>query len=180
MKRHIGPPGQSWWTFLRNHMPEIAAKDLFVVRTLAFNLLYGFIILRLGSRLPVSFLGILAGAFALPSLAKGQRAAELRVAIQYGLSYLPLMIIEQEKLLAETYLSAAVGTVLALAYTGIVAFAVPGARPPYSTLYLAVVIFCINGLGFSLAALTPLVHRYAAIGRFYERHGRRNGNLFEI
>jgi hypothetical protein len=25
MKRHVGPPGQSWWTFLRNHMPEIAA-----------------------------------------------------------------------------------------------------------------------------------------------------------
>jgi transposase InsO family protein len=50
MKRHIGPPGQSWWTFLRNHMPEIAAMDLFVVRTLAFNLLYGFIIVRLDRR----------------------------------------------------------------------------------------------------------------------------------
>jgi hypothetical protein len=24
-KRHVRPPGQSWWTFLRNHMPEIAA-----------------------------------------------------------------------------------------------------------------------------------------------------------
>jgi hypothetical protein len=22
MKRHVGPPGQSWWTILRNHMPE--------------------------------------------------------------------------------------------------------------------------------------------------------------
>src|SRR3954449_1015836 len=42
MKRHVGPSGQSWWTFLRNHMPEIAAMDLFVVPTLAFNLLYGF------------------------------------------------------------------------------------------------------------------------------------------
>src|SRR4051794_7025018 len=46
MKRHVGPPGQSWWTFLRNHMPEIAAMDLFVVPTLAFNLLYGFVIVR--------------------------------------------------------------------------------------------------------------------------------------
>src|SRR4051812_46200816 len=35
------PPGQSWWTFLRNHIPEIAAMDLFVVPTLAFELLYG-------------------------------------------------------------------------------------------------------------------------------------------
>ena len=50
MKRHVGPPGQSWWTFLRNHMPEIAAMDLFVVPTLAFNLLYGFIIVRLDRR----------------------------------------------------------------------------------------------------------------------------------
>ena len=50
MKRHVGPPGQSWWTFLRNHMPEIAAMDLFVVPTLAFSLLYGFIIVRLDRR----------------------------------------------------------------------------------------------------------------------------------
>src|SRR5213592_1392891 len=34
MKRHVGPPGQSWWTFLRSHIPEIAAMDLFVVPTL--------------------------------------------------------------------------------------------------------------------------------------------------
>src|SRR6476646_6069010 len=32
---------------VRNHMPEIAAMDLFVVPTLALNLLYGFIIVRL-------------------------------------------------------------------------------------------------------------------------------------
>ena len=44
------PSGQSWWTFLRNHMPEIAAMDLFVVPTLAFGLLYGFIIVRLDRR----------------------------------------------------------------------------------------------------------------------------------
>ena len=74
---------------------------------------------------------------------------------------------------SETYLSAAIATVLALAYTSIVAFAVPAARSPYSPLYLALVIFCINGLGFSLAALTPLVQRYAGIKCFYEQHGRR-------
>jgi hypothetical protein len=49
-KRCSRPPGQSWWTFLRNHMPEIAAMDLFVVPTLSFNLLYGFIIVRLDRR----------------------------------------------------------------------------------------------------------------------------------
>ena len=73
----------------------------------------------------------------------------------------------------ETYLSAAVGTVLALGYTAIVAFAIPSARSPYSPLYLALVIFCINGLGFALAALTPLSPRYAGIKRFYKQHGRR-------
>jgi hypothetical protein len=73
----------------------------------------------------------------------------------------------------ETYFSAAVGTVLALGYAAIVAFAVPDARSPYSTLYLALVLFCINGLGFGLAALTPLSPRYAAVERFYKRYGRR-------
>ena len=73
----------------------------------------------------------------------------------------------------ETYLSAAVGTILALGYTAIVVFAVPGARSPYSPLYLTLVIFCINGLGFGLAALTPLSPRYAGIKRFYKQHGRR-------
>ena len=73
----------------------------------------------------------------------------------------------------ETYFSAAVGTILALGYAAIVAFAVPGARSPYSTLYLALVLFCINGLGFGLAALTPLSPRYAGVERFYKRYGRR-------
>ena len=49
-RQHGRPPGQSWWTFLRNHAPEIAAMDLFVVPTLAFNLLYGFIIVRFDRR----------------------------------------------------------------------------------------------------------------------------------
>jgi hypothetical protein len=49
MRRH-GPPGQSWWTFMRNHAPEIAAMDLFVVPTLAFNVLYNLLILRIERR----------------------------------------------------------------------------------------------------------------------------------
>src|SRR5215468_8196419 len=45
-KRH-GPPSQGWRTFLRNHAPDIAAMDLFVVPTLGFDLLYAFVIVRL-------------------------------------------------------------------------------------------------------------------------------------
>jgi hypothetical protein len=72
----------------------------------------------------------------------------------------------------ETYLSAAGATGLALGYTAIVAFAVPGARSPYSALHLALVIFCVNAVGFGLAALTPLSPRYAGIKRFFEQHSR--------
>jgi len=39
------PSGQSWVTFLRNHMPHIAAMDLFVVPTI--DLLYVLILVRL-------------------------------------------------------------------------------------------------------------------------------------
>ena len=35
-----GPPSQGWRTFLRNHAPDIAAMDLFVVPTIGFDLLY--------------------------------------------------------------------------------------------------------------------------------------------
>ena len=73
----------------------------------------------------------------------------------------------------ETYLSAAVGTGLALVYGSVVAFALPGMRSPYSSLYLALVIFCVNGIGFALAAGTPLVSQYDVVRRFYERYGRK-------
>ncbi|WP_225709621.1 integrase core domain-containing protein [Bradyrhizobium cenepequi] len=49
VKRH-GLPSQEWRTFLRNHMPDIAAMDLFVVPTIGFELLYGFVILRVDRR----------------------------------------------------------------------------------------------------------------------------------
>jgi transposase InsO family protein len=45
-----GPPSQGWSTFLRNHLPEVAAMDLFVVPTIRFDLLYAFIIIRLDRR----------------------------------------------------------------------------------------------------------------------------------
>jgi hypothetical protein len=43
MVRRCGPPVQGWRTFLRNHAPDIAAMDLFVVSTIGFKLLYGFV-----------------------------------------------------------------------------------------------------------------------------------------
>src|SRR5271168_5204323 len=50
MVKRRGPPSQRWRTFLRNHAPDIAAMDLFVVPTIGFDLLYAFIIIRLGRR----------------------------------------------------------------------------------------------------------------------------------
>lgn len=73
----------------------------------------------------------------------------------------------------ETYFSAAIATGLTVAYGIVVAFALPGMRSPYSSLFLALVIFCVNGIGFALAALTPLVSQYDGIRRFYERYGRK-------
>ncbi len=50
MVRRRGPPSQGWCTFLRNHAPDIAAMDLFVVPTIGFDLLYALIIVRLDRR----------------------------------------------------------------------------------------------------------------------------------
>ena len=50
MVKRPGPPSQGWRTFLRNHTPDIAAMDLFVVPTIGFNLLYAFVIVRLDRR----------------------------------------------------------------------------------------------------------------------------------
>jgi transposase InsO family protein len=50
MVKRRGPPSQGWRIFLRNHAPDIAAMDLFVVPTIGFKLLYGFVIVRLGRR----------------------------------------------------------------------------------------------------------------------------------
>jgi hypothetical protein len=50
MVKRRAPPSQGWRTFLHNHAPDIAAMDLFVVPTVGFDLLYAFVIVRLGRR----------------------------------------------------------------------------------------------------------------------------------
>ena len=50
MVKRRGPPSQGWRTFLRNHAPDIAAMDLFVVPTVSFDLLYALVIVRLDRR----------------------------------------------------------------------------------------------------------------------------------
>src|ERR1700716_2152287 len=50
MVKRRGPPSQGWCTFLRNHAPNIAAMDLFVVPTIGLKMLYGFVIVRLDRR----------------------------------------------------------------------------------------------------------------------------------
>jgi transposase InsO family protein len=54
MIKRWGPPSQRWRTFLRNHASDIAAMDLFLVRTIGFSLLYAFVIVRLDRRELVS------------------------------------------------------------------------------------------------------------------------------
>ena len=50
MVKRCGPPSQGWRTFLRNHAPDIAAMDLFVVPTIGFDLLHVLVIVRLARR----------------------------------------------------------------------------------------------------------------------------------
>ena len=59
MARRRRPPSQGWKTFLRNHADGIASMDLFVVPTISFRLLYGFLILRHGRR-EIVWLGVTA------------------------------------------------------------------------------------------------------------------------
>ena len=50
MVKWRGPPSQGWRTFLRNHAPDIAAMDLFVIPIIGFDLLYALVIVRLDRR----------------------------------------------------------------------------------------------------------------------------------
>ena len=50
MIKRRGPPSQGWLTFLRNHAPNTAAMDLFVVPTIGFDLLYVLVIVGLKRR----------------------------------------------------------------------------------------------------------------------------------
>ena len=59
MARTRRPPSQGWKTFLRNHADGIASMDLFLIPTISFRLLYGFLILR-HSRRELLWLGVTA------------------------------------------------------------------------------------------------------------------------
>src|SRR3979490_706543 len=59
MARGRRSPSQGWKTFLRNNAAGIAAVDLFVVPTISFRLLYGFLVLR-HSRREILWLGVTA------------------------------------------------------------------------------------------------------------------------
>jgi hypothetical protein len=48
-------PSPTWRSFLRNHLPDIAAIDMFVVTTATFRLLYALIVLGLDRRRVVHF-----------------------------------------------------------------------------------------------------------------------------
>ena len=50
MSRTRRPPSQSWRTFLYNHAEAIASIDLFVVPTVTFRTLFGFVVLHHGRR----------------------------------------------------------------------------------------------------------------------------------
>ena len=59
MARRRGGPSQGWRTFLCNHADGIVSMDLFVVPTLSFRLLYGFLVLR-HRRRRIMWLGVTA------------------------------------------------------------------------------------------------------------------------
>lgn len=59
MAKHRRPPSQDWRTFLHNHADGIVSMDLFVVPTISFRLLYGFLILHHGRR-QILWLGVTA------------------------------------------------------------------------------------------------------------------------
>src|SRR6516225_10413083 len=55
MARHRKPPSQTWQTFLTNHAKNFASADFFLVPTMAFQLLFVFLILDHDRRLPLHF-----------------------------------------------------------------------------------------------------------------------------
>jgi hypothetical protein len=53
--RHRKTPSQSWRTFLKNHAKDLVSVDFFVVPTIAFELLFVFVILGHDRRRPIYF-----------------------------------------------------------------------------------------------------------------------------
>jgi putative transposase len=45
MVRRRQPPSQTWRTFLRNHVGQVAAADFFVIRTVTYRLLFVLVLL---------------------------------------------------------------------------------------------------------------------------------------
>lgn len=64
-------------------------------------------------------------------------------------------------------------TALALAYGMLVISILPGLKWAFSSIAIAIIIFGLNGVGFMLAALTPLSPRHPVIEGFFERYGGR-------
>jgi len=52
--RHWKPPSQNWHTFPNNHTNDLVAANFFVVPTIAFRLLFVFVILAHDRRQPGS------------------------------------------------------------------------------------------------------------------------------
>src|SRR5437868_9545988 len=55
MVRHRKPPSQSWRTFLKNHAKDLVSADFFIVPTIAFQLLFVFVILDQDRRRLIHF-----------------------------------------------------------------------------------------------------------------------------
>jgi hypothetical protein len=55
MARYRKPPSQTWRAFLNNHAKDLVSADFFVVPTIAFHLLFVFVILDHDRRRPVHF-----------------------------------------------------------------------------------------------------------------------------
>jgi hypothetical protein len=49
------PPSQTWRTFLENHVKSLVSTDFFVVPTITFKVLFGFVILAHDRRRPIHF-----------------------------------------------------------------------------------------------------------------------------
>ena len=55
IRKKIKPPSQTWRTFLDNHVGQLVSVDFFTVRTVWFQILFGFIVLRHDRRQVVHF-----------------------------------------------------------------------------------------------------------------------------
>src|SRR6516225_9001177 len=53
--RYRNPPSQTWRTFLKNHAKDLVSVDFFIVPTVAFKLLFVFLILGHGRRIPIHY-----------------------------------------------------------------------------------------------------------------------------